>query len=105
MHRKLCLVALLLGIVAAPDTAAVAGGKDKIRVVIIDGNNNHQWQTTTPLMKQVLEQSGRFTVDIATSDKADNKKPADWEERMKPVRFPPDLSKYDVVLSNYNGPA
>src|SRR5215510_4681421 len=56
-------------------------------------------------MKKVLLDSGRFTVDVCTTDKPDKQKPKDWEERMQPVPFPPDLSKYDVVLSNYNGAA
>src|SRR5262245_42085239 len=79
--------------------------KPKIRVVIIDGQNNHAWAQTTPWMKKVLLDSGRFTVDVCTTDKPDKQKPKDWEERMQPVPFPPDLSKYDVVLSNYNGAA
>jgi type 1 glutamine amidotransferase len=92
--------ALFLGTLTAAPLQKTAG---KIRVVIIDGQNNHQWQQTTPIMKKALEDTGRFTVDVSTTDKADSKKPADWEARMKPVPFPPDLSKYDVVLSNYNG--
>jgi type 1 glutamine amidotransferase len=95
--------ALFLGLLAVPDTQAGDKAGGKIRVVIIDGQNNHQWQLTTPIMKKALEDTGRFTVDVSTTDKADSKKPADWEARMKPVPFPPDLSKYDVVLSNYNG--
>jgi type 1 glutamine amidotransferase len=99
--------ALLLGLAALSETAfgGDKGGKPgpKIRVVLIDGQNNHQWHLTTPFMKKALEDTGRFTVDVCTTDKADSKKPADWEARMKPVPFPPDLSKYDVVLSNYNG--
>jgi uncharacterized protein len=108
MIRQLAKATLLGAIVFAAFAAAQAGAAEKtksgkIRVVIIDGQNNHQWQQTTPVMKQELEDTGRFTVDVSTSDKADSKKPADWEARMKPVPFPPDLSKYDVVLSNYNG--
>ena len=94
--------ALLLGVLATP-VAAGQKASGKIRVVIIDGQNNHQWQTTTPFMKKALEATGRFTVAVSTTDKADSKKPQDWEARMKPVPFPPDLTRYDVVLSNYNG--
>jgi type 1 glutamine amidotransferase len=97
------LGALLGGVLSAADTRAGDKAGGKIRVVIIDGQNNHQWQMTTPIMKKALEDTGRFAVDVSTTDKADKKKPADWETRMKPVPFPPDLSKYDVVLSNYNG--
>src|SRR5271168_313790 len=76
-------------------------GDKKIRVVIIDGQNNHQWPLTTPIMKKALEDTGKFTVDISTSPKRNQEKliPPDWQSGP----FPPDLSKYDVVLSNYNG--
>lgn len=74
----------------------------KIRVVIIDGWNNHQWPLTTPIMKKALEETGKFAVEVSTSDKKNQEKliPADW----KSGAFPPDLSKFDVVVSNYNGP-
>jgi type 1 glutamine amidotransferase len=113
LGRMLVTWALLLGLLTAAGPAAPlqkkAGGK--IRVVIIDGQNNHDWQLTTPVMKKALEYTGRFLVDVSTTDKADKKKPADWEARMKPVPFPPALDRqpgnvssgYDVVLSNYNG--
>jgi type 1 glutamine amidotransferase len=73
--------------------------RGKVRVVIIDGQNNHNWRETTPHLKKVLEASGRFSVDVSS-----NLKPGD-----KPfvianaVPFPPDLSTYDALLSNYNG--
>lgn len=72
---------------------------DKIRVLLIDGQNNHNWRATTPQMKKSLEQTGRFTVDVSS-----NLKPGDKPgEIANTVPFPPDLGKYDVVLSNYNG--
>lgn len=101
MFRKL-IAALLCAMVAAGAGAvpAEAGGKDKIRVVLVDGWNNHDWPTTTPFLKKVLEESGRFTVDISTSTKTN--KPT---HGLPSTSFPPDLAKYDVLLSNYNGPA
>jgi len=82
--------------------AAFAGDK-KIRVVLVDGQNNHQWPLTTPVMKKALEDSGKFTVEISTSTKRNQEKliPANWQSGP----FPPDLSKFDVLLSNYNGEA
>ena len=35
--------------------------------LIVDGQNNHDWKSTTPLLQKALESSGRFTVDVATS--------------------------------------
>jgi type 1 glutamine amidotransferase len=73
---------------------------DKIKVVLIDGQNNHDWRSTTPLMRKELEDSGRFTVDVSTAPLNKNdKKPAPEGS----IAFPPDLTKYDVLLSNYNG--
>jgi type 1 glutamine amidotransferase len=33
-----------------------------IRVLILSGQNNHDWQKTTPLLSQTLQQTGRFSV-------------------------------------------
>jgi type 1 glutamine amidotransferase len=93
--------ALLLGLLTAADTQAGGKASGKVRVVLIDGQNNHDWRSTTPIMKKALEDTGRFTVDVSTNLNPNDKRglPAGW----KSVPFPPDLSKYDVVLSNYNG--
>ena len=93
----IALLALLGFGLASP---VLAGEKDKkLRVVLIDGQNNHNWRATTPVMKKALLESGRFSVDVSTNLKKDDKAPEGWES----VPFPPDLSKYDVVVSNYNG--
>ena len=67
-----------------------------IRVLLIDGQNNHAWQTTTPVLKKALESSGRFTVDISTTPPA--KSPAEAWAAWHPV-----FANYGVVVSNYNG--
>ncbi|MCS7158948.1 MAG: ThuA domain-containing protein [Gemmatales bacterium] len=79
---------------------AQEGTASKIRVIIIDGQNNHDWRSTTPFMKRVLEQSGRFEVEVSSYLRAGDK-----PGRVPTVPFPPDLSQYQVVLSNYNGAA
>jgi type 1 glutamine amidotransferase len=98
-------VTILAGLVAS--VLATSGGArgvadekaaGKVRVVLIDGQNNHDWRSTTPFMKQALEESGRFTVDVSS-----HLKPGDKPGRVATVPFPPDVTKYDVVLSNYNG--
>jgi type 1 glutamine amidotransferase len=102
--RKYAALALLAGLLAgpAPHSAAAAekAADAKVRVVIIDGQNNHDWRATTPLLKKVLEDSGAFTVDVSSYLKAGDK-----PGRVETVPFPPDLGKYDAVLSNYNGEA
>ena len=104
---QLMLRACVLGVLAyalgsLPTTQAddkKAG--DKIKVILIDGQNNHNWRATTPLLKKVLEDCGRFTVAVSSQLK-EGDKPGNVADT---VPFPPDLSKYDVVLSNYNGAA
>ena len=99
----LAALAVLAAAWAAPAPAADAA---KINLLIIDGQNGHDWKATTPVIKEMLEKTGRFTVDVLTSPpalpknaddaaKAANK--AGWE------KFKPDFSKYQVVLSNYCG--
>lgn len=90
----LALGALLLSVLPA-----VRGDEGKLRVVIIDGQNNHNWLGTTPILKHALEKSGRFTVDVSSNLK-EGDKPGTVKET---VPFPPDLDRYAVVLSNYNG--
>jgi type 1 glutamine amidotransferase len=90
-RRTLLFTAAALAL-AAPASAA----DEKIRLLIIDGQNNHNWKEMTPPMKRSLESTGRFTVDVATTPDAKAPKDA-WES------FRPEFSKYDAVLSNYNG--
>jgi type 1 glutamine amidotransferase len=89
----IALVALLAG------ASVTEAGEKKLRAVIIDGQNNHNWRATTPVMKKALLDSGRFSVDVSTNLKPGDKAPEGWQS----VPFPPELSKYDVVVSNYNG--
>ncbi|MDG3004938.1 ThuA domain-containing protein [Paludisphaera mucosa] len=73
-----------------------AGAAEKLKVLIVEGQNNHAWKATTPLLKAELEKSGRFAATVATTPPS--KAPASaWES------FRPAFKSYDVVLTNYNG--
>ena len=89
------LLVFIAGLFSLVSLAPVRA-EGKLRVLIIDGQNNHDWRKMTPPMKADLEQSDRFTVDVATTPGPKAPKSA-WES------FHPDFTKYDVVLSNYNG--
>jgi type 1 glutamine amidotransferase len=69
---------------------------EKLKLLIIDGQNNHKWQVTTPILKQFLTDTERFEVSVATSPPKNYPAEA-WD------KFDPDFSSHDVVLSNYNG--
>jgi len=81
---------------AQPPTAEAVGQQNsnaKIRVLLIDGQNNHgNWPQTSQMMRTYLTESGKFEVDIART-----------KPRGVDAEFHPDFSKYQVVLSNYNG--
>lgn len=86
----LCCTAVL---VVANLTCRPASAAEPLQVLLIDGQNNHNWKATTPLIQKTLESTGRFAVEVATS-------PARGGDMST---FAPKFSEYDVVVSNYNG--
>jgi len=66
-----------------------------IKALIVDGQNNHDWKATTPVLKKILEDSGLFAVDVATAP----------SKKAEMGSFRPGFSGYKVIVSNYNGEA
>ena len=125
--RRIGLVALgcLLG------SVSLASAEEKLKVLLIDGQNNHAWQHTSPILKWALEDSGRFTVTVSTTPgptprlpaplKADatTEQKAKYEAAVAKAKdeaasysaakdrlwasWHPKFQDYDVVMSNYNG--
>ncbi|MFT4550808.1 MAG: type 1 glutamine amidotransferase [Verrucomicrobiales bacterium] len=93
MTKKIFLQLLATLAIAA---SAVFADDKKLSVLIIDGQNNHKWAQTTPVLKTALESSGRFSVEVSTS-------PSNKGTKEEWAKWRPVFSKYDVVLSNYNG--
>lgn len=107
--RKILTILLLIMIFA------FSGEAKKIKVLIVDGQNNHDvWPKSTIMMKQYLEETGLFTVDIdrtAYTWKAEREKAflplagvgetQDLPEPKTDPNFTPKFKKYDVVVSNF----
>ncbi len=88
---------------------------EKLKALIVDGQNNHAvWPKSTVMMKQYLESSGLFEVEVArTKFISNHKRKETWlplagagesEGTDKPVpdpNFSPDFSKYKIVVSNF----
>ena len=91
MRRYFCfsLVVVLLFSVAALGQ----GERTQLKALIVDGQNNHDWRSTTPVLRDILEATGLFTVEVATSPGA----------RASMEGFAPKFSDFDVVVLNYNG--
>ncbi len=87
-HRsRVRQVALALVVFGAGATSAWSAERARpLRALVFSGKNNHDWKRTTPVLKQILEASGRFAVDVTD-------KPADCDART--------LAKYSVVVSNW----
>ena len=95
--------------------ALSAPAAEKLKALIVDGQNNHAvWPKSTIMMKQYLESSGLFEVEVArTKFISNHQREKDWlplagvgesEGTPKPVpdpSFSPDFSKYAVVISNF----
>ncbi len=89
MRSAILITVILLG-------GAWARGAEKLPVLIVDGINNHDWQTATRELKTLLLQTGRFTVDVSTSPPADAPA-ASWDA------WNPRFAQYRAVVVNFNG--
>lgn len=66
-----------------------------IKTLLITGQNNHNWAVSHVVLKQILENSGRFAVDFAIS-------PAQGKDMSG---FVVDFTPYQLVVLDYNGDA
>jgi type 1 glutamine amidotransferase/HEAT repeat protein len=71
------------------------GAASPIKTLIVTGQNYHDWKTTSAVLKQILEDTGLFRVDIAVSPPASAKMSS----------FRPDFSAYGLVVLDYSGDA
>ncbi len=60
-----------------------------LRALILSGEGSHDWRTTTPFLRQLLLDSGRFDVRVSES-------PAGLTAKT--------LAGFDVVMDDYSGP-
>ncbi|MEM7698323.1 MAG: ThuA domain-containing protein [Verrucomicrobiota bacterium] len=103
---------------------------EKISVLLVDGQNNHRWMETSPMLVRILEDSGHFVVTVSTSPPAPPRAPRKpknatpeqeakfaeqfevWKAEAEKIKadsaaafaeWRPVFSDYEVVISNYNG--
>src|SRR5688572_12555425 len=108
---RILLTATFALLATLPASAASA----KIKVLIVDGQNNHTvWPKSTAMMKSYFEASGKFEVAVARTQftwkgdqwlakypLSDGKNYQNLPEPKPDPDFAPDFSKYDVVVSNF----
>lgn len=57
--------------------------------MLLDGQNNHRWAETTPVIKKLLDETGLFATVVTVPN-----------EQLG--SFKPDWSEYKAVVMNYN---
>lgn len=65
--------------------------------MLLDGESAgayHDWRATTPVLKEDLEETGLFQIDVVTAPPSSSGL----------AGFNPDFSKYQVVVFNYDAP-
>ncbi len=86
LRPSLAITALVL--LATPGVIPRSHAAEKpLRVLLFSGQNNHDWKTTTPRLKAILESSGRFTVEVTEQPESCTAA---------------TLTNVDVILSNWN---
>lgn len=84
MNRHLVTIAIAC---ALPLCAQMQqGSKPKLQALIITGQNGHDWRGTTPVLRDMLESTGRFEVRVTEEFRGAG---------------PAALAPYDLVILNY----
>ncbi|MCP5110234.1 MAG: ThuA domain-containing protein [bacterium] len=78
------LIVILIALVCS--TGLLTAQDDKIQVLIITGQNGHDWRGTTPILREILEETGRFEVRVTEEFRGAG---------------PEALAPYDLVVLNY----
>jgi type 1 glutamine amidotransferase len=89
MIRKRFLIQRFIMLsLAFPICSYAIPNQDKlIKVLILSGKNNHEWQKTTPLLVETFKEAKCFTTKVTDLPDTLNYK---------------ELKKYDVIVSNWN---
>ena len=85
-YRKVSLMSV--------DRPAAAASRDKVRTLVIAGQDgSHHYRGAAECIRQILENSGLFSVDVIITP--------DWGEDMS--AFHPEFNKYGLVILDYGG--
>ena len=93
MSRKNILITILVLMASFLFMESACAKGEKIKALVVSGQNNHNWPVSHKVLKMILDNSGMFTTDIALTAPAGGDMSG----------FCPDFSAYDVVVLDYNG--
>ena len=75
--RLLRCAGLILVLAGGP---AAFSQTPKLQALIITGQNNHDWRGTTPVLRKLLEDTGRFEVRVTEDFRGGG--PATWSNEL-----------------------
>jgi len=90
MKKQYLFLVLVAGLLAF---FSACSNETVYKTLIITGQNNHNWKASSPVLKQILDETGLFSSDIMTTPE----KGGDMKT------FDPDFSRYKLVVIDYNG--
>ena len=71
MREIICLLLFVLVLTSAGCSNSRTNN-NHLKVMILSGMNNHDWQNTTPALESIYEESGRF--DVTTINRGSGEK-------------------------------
>lgn len=86
----------LAAVIVTALTSAPARAADKIKVMIVGGQNNHNWQKSTPFMQGILARAYHFDVTVDNAPPKGSQQAA-WDA------WQPEFGRFDCVVLDYNG--
>src|SRR3954451_19073179 len=91
-------VALFVAVIALA-ASSVVSTQSRIKVLLVTGQSNryHNWEVSSPIVRRLLEDSGRFAVTVATTP------PKGAEPNQDMSSFAPKFSDYQAVVFDYEG--
>ncbi|MGD8534963.1 MAG: HEAT repeat domain-containing protein [Candidatus Aminicenantes bacterium] len=93
--KRLMIAVAILGLISWISFPSLTGSPapSSMKALIVTGQNNHDWKTSTSVLKQILENTGLFEVEVATSPPQGGNMDG----------FNPNFSSYQLVVLDYNG--
>lgn len=87
MQRRRSITARVLWVMCTLVMADISLADEPIRVLLLSGKNNHDWQKTTPCLQQILDANALFSVRVTEQPQ---------------VCTVEDFAACDVIVSNWN---
>jgi type 1 glutamine amidotransferase len=94
MSNSACIWVLVWLLAGLGLSCPAADAGNRLKVLIVDGYSNHDWQRTTRLLREILEPTALFAISVSTC-------PAATNDAAYAAWCPP-FSGYDAVIQTCN---